>query len=312
MFLLLTEWNYLPTPIVDIFIVESALTKPNVFNFLTQMILLDKTNYNKALEPLLQVKINNLFARAVIENHTSGKVYVDDPSNPTTFYVLHSYGMSLLFGHCHNEVFNQSFKKYALNQPKVRSDFEFMQAYPNTWDPVLKDLFADKLIKSSERTNNQESGFVELNTRINFKFNPERFRAFKQEYSANGLDLRRSGKEIYHDMKGSVVPLYFWENADDFIDHGVGFSLFENNHLACTAYSAFVIDQFLELGIETIPEFRGKGYAQHTCAALIDYCNEKGFEPVWACRLENTGSYKLAQKIGFVPSAEIPYYKLSN
>lgn len=34
-------------------------------------------------------------------------------------------------------------------------------------------------------------------------------------------------------------------------------------------------------------------------------------EPIWSCRLENTGSYKLAQKIGFLPTAEIPYYRLS-
>jgi hypothetical protein len=34
-------------------------------------------------------------------------------------------------------------------------------------------------------------------------------------------------------------------------------------------------------------------------------------EPVWACRLENDGSYKLAQKLGFEPVLEIPYYRLS-
>ena len=112
-------------------------------------------------------------------------------------------------------------------------------------------------------------------------------------------------------MKGSVVPFYFWDSEDDFLKNGVGFSLFYKDKLSSTAYSSYIHDDKLELGIETVEEFRGKGFAEYTCSALIDYCIENNFEPVWACRLENIGSYKLAQKIGFIPSAEIPYYRLS-
>ena len=60
------------------------------------MIELEIKDYSKAVEALKKVQINNLFARAVVENHVSGKVYVDNPDNPTTFYVVHPYGMSLL------------------------------------------------------------------------------------------------------------------------------------------------------------------------------------------------------------------------
>jgi hypothetical protein len=35
-----------------------------------------------------------------------------------------------------------------------------------------------------------------------------------------------------------------------------------NKKLAATAYSAFIHDNKLELGIRTIPDFRGKGFAQ--------------------------------------------------
>lgn len=275
------------------------------------MVLLEKKDYQKAADSLKRVKINNLFARSVVENHTSGKIFVDDPDDPKTFYVLHSYGMSLLFGDPGNQNFNRKFKEYALNKTNTRTSMEFMQAYPDRWDTVLAELFGEKLVKAADNQANIESGIIELNTRVNFKFDHARYMAFKSQFPANGLDIRRSGKEIYHKMNGSVVPQYFWKSAEDFFTRGTGFSLFRNNELACTAYSAFVIDAFLELGIETIPAFRGKGYAQHTCAALIDYCLGNSYEPVWACRLENVGSYKLAQKLGFVPTAEIPYYKLS-
>ena len=73
------------------------------------MIKLDKSNYYKVTKPLKAVTFNKLFARAVIENRVSGSVYVDDVDNPSTFYVVHPYGMSLLFGEHKNEEFNICF-----------------------------------------------------------------------------------------------------------------------------------------------------------------------------------------------------------
>ena len=60
--------------------------------------LLGKNNYNILTEPLNKVTINSLFARSVIEFRVTGKVYVDDCDHPRTLYVVHPYGMSLLFG----------------------------------------------------------------------------------------------------------------------------------------------------------------------------------------------------------------------
>jgi RimJ/RimL family protein N-acetyltransferase len=108
-----------------------------------------------------------------------------------------------------------------------------------------------------------------------------------------------------------VVPKYFWNGVDDFLRNGAGFSLYADGVLASTAYSSYVLDDKLELGIETVEGFRRRGYAYHVCAALIDYCLAEGYEPVWSCRLENVGSYNLAQRLGFVPTLELPYYRLS-
>jgi RimJ/RimL family protein N-acetyltransferase len=121
--------------------------------------------------------------------------------------------------------------------------------------------------------------------------------------------LRTSG-QFFEEMKGTVVPASFWKSPDHFIEKGIGFSLFYKGELASTAYSAFILDKQLELGIETREKFRGKGYAYFACSALLDYCVDNDFEPVWACKLENTQSYRLAQKLGFDRVAGIPYYRL--
>ena len=275
------------------------------------MELLDKNNYGRLVDRLKQVKINNLFARSVIEKKISGKVFVDNIENPKTFYVVHPYGMSLLFGDSQNPNFNNKFLDYSLNLNKMRDRHEWMQAYPGDWHKVLSELYCNCMIKSEENKENTETGIIELNTRINFKFNREKYIVNKSMILPQDCEIVQTDKKTYEEMTGSVIPSYFWDSADDFIKNGVGFSLFCNKKLATTAYSAFVYDDKLELGIETVPEFRGKGFAQLTCSALIDYCIEQDYEPVWACRLENIGSYRLAEKLGFEVYSEIPYYRLS-
>lgn len=273
------------------------------------MVLLDVNEYCKVIEPLKRVTINNLFARTIIEKHLPGNAYVDDINTSSTFYIVHPYGISLFFGNPGNDNFNHLFRKYALNTDKSRNKYEWMQVFPDSWDEKLKELFGNDLINNSDDHNNQKNK-VELNGRVNFKFNCDAYFVFKQNNLNNNFKIVRTDQEAFNNMKGSVVPMYFWKDAEHFLDHGVGFSLFYDNKLASTAYSAYIHDHYLELGIETIEEYRGKGLAQYVCSALIDYCLQNNFEPVWSCRLENINSCKLAQKIGFEAVSKRTYYKL--
>lgn len=276
------------------------------------MKLLATTDHYKVIEPLRRVSFNHLFARSVVENKVSGKVFVDNPGDPKTFYVVHPYGMSLLFGANDNASFNNSLKAHALNVYDNRTTHEWMQAFPDNWDATLRELFKDCSIRSSENRAGTGKGIIEWNTRVNFKFNTTRYKNIQRPVVSSGITIVRTDRQIFRDMKGAVVPAHFWKDEDDFIRNGAGFSLLDNGQLAATAYSAFINEEQLEIGIETVERFRGNGYAALVSLALIDFCMEKGLEPVWACRLENTGSYRLAQKVGFDPVLEIPYYRLSN
>ncbi len=274
------------------------------------MIILDKNNYGRLIEPLSKVKFNNLFARAVVEKCVSGAVYVDNPDDPKTFYVVHPYGMSLLFGDNSNESFNASFKNYVKNEDRYRLTDEWLQVYPSNWNKTLKGIFKDINDSANKKLNQLEKEKVEVYTRINFKFNLEKYLSFKRSFQAGKYTIKRSDKSIFSKMSGSVVPERFWDNENDFFENGIGFSLFVDGELATTAFSAFIHDNKLELGMETLVKYRGRGYAQITCSALIDYCLENQYEPVWACRLDNTSSYKLAYKLGFIADTNISYYRL--
>jgi len=274
------------------------------------MILLKKEKYHTIRELFKTVEFNISFVYAVIDNYVTGKVYVDTIENPKTIYVLHPYGMSLLFGECNNEKFNTAFLKYALNTDKLRNNYEWMQAYPNNWHATLEELFKDRTIKSSESEDNTDSKMIELHTRVNFKFNINMYLEFKKTYIVEDYHIVRTDKQLFYDMQGSVIPLLFWNSAEDFVNKGVGFSLLSNEKLASTAYSACIDESKLEIGIETIEEFRSRGFAKYICSSIIDYCIENNLEPIWSCRKENIGSFRLAQKLGFEPTLELPFYRL--
>lgn len=275
------------------------------------MISLEKEQFYKLAEPLKTITTNNLFARAVAERVVDGKVFVDDLENPQSFYLVHPYGMSLLFGDSGNEKFNLAFKEYALNENHNRNLIEWMQVFPAEWDAVLLDLLSDKLVSSAAESTMANA--IELSVRVNFKFNQDKFLSSKRtdRDADRHIEIRRTDKDAFAEMTGAVVPLHFWNSAQDFIDKGVAFSLYCDGKLASTAFSAYVNDDKLELGIETYDEFKGKGLAYKVCSALIDYCIENGLEPVWACRKDNVGSYRLAQKLGFENVKEISYYRLA-
>jgi len=278
------------------------------------MKLLNKDQYYKAVKPLEDVVFNHLFARAVVEQKIDGLIYTDNSDAPASFYLVHPYGMSLLFGNDKNEEFNAQLINYLINKNKIRNRTDWMQVYPEDWSARLLTFLGDQLLTKKQKDEGRipESGLakVEEQTRVNFKFDPNIYNEFRKSNQVCDAEIFRTQEDEFQNMPGTVVPMYFWQNASQFLNDGVGFSLRFNGELACTAFSAFIDNGQLELGIESAAQFRGKGFAMHTCAALIDYCLENGYEPVWSCRLENTGSYLLAQKLGFVPVHYHPFYKV--
>ncbi len=275
------------------------------------MIELSKNEYQKVLPFIKQVDFNYMFAKSVLEDDINGNVYVDCKENPSSFYIVHSYGMSLLFGNEKNTEFTSWLRGYLLNVEKNRVQVEWMQVFPDAWNDELDKLLGEKLARKKETQEiideNINKKVIE-NTRVNFKFNYNTYSLFKENINLKDYNIVKTSTELYSKMDGAVVPKAFWKSAEQFEQSGVGFSLFIEEQLVSTAYSAFIHDNQLELGIETVKGYKGKGLAAICCAALIDYCIANDFEPVWSCKLENVASFKLALKLGFEPVSYRPYY----
>ncbi|MBC9909932.1 GNAT family N-acetyltransferase [Chitinophaga varians] len=264
---------------------------------------LDPTAYPQLLASLKAAPINTLFAQAVVDGKVNGKVYTDHATHPTTYYIVHPYGMSLLWGDSSDEAFLRQLKDYVDNTQGQRPGEEWLQAFPVSWDPVLDKLFRDE--------QQQPVAHVERDTRLNLTFNADKYREQRKQVPAEApIQITTVSHAAFDNMTGTVIPTHFWNSADEFVSQSIGYSVYYNNTLASLAFAAFIDHEVLEIGIETCAAFRGKGLAYHSCAALIDYCLERGLEPIWACRGSNAGSRKLAQQLGFEVSRELPYYKL--
>ncbi|NLD95257.1 MAG: GNAT family N-acetyltransferase [Fibrobacter sp.] len=274
------------------------------------MIQLPPEKYVNLQETLAKVTFNCYFALSVIKHHLNGKVYVDNEDMPANAYILHPYGMSLLIGDGKNAEFKKWFVEYMLNLKKERIKNEWMQVFSNNWQDIIQKELHEHLLSADRNVGLNYSDYIEVNTRVNFKFNDALYKEKVQNYSSEESIIKKLDKETTGSIKGSVIPLNFWNNEDEFLNRGIGFSVFKNGEQVSTAYSAFVHDKYLEIGIETVQKYRGFGHAKSACSALIDYCITNNFEPIWSCRLENAGSYRLALSLGFEPVLQLPYYRL--
>ena len=278
------------------------------------MIELAPKDYYKALPILYQVKINTMFAEAVLEQHIPGIVYVDCNENPSTFYVAHSYGMSLLFGDSGDDSFTRGLYDYITNQSTTRQHVEWLQVDPEgKWSEVIDSIISshnNRLENCGLSSEEFERKQILRNTRVNFSLDRDAYRDAKQNFPSYDELVARTTKEQFLTQTGSVIPRFFWRDEVHFAEEGVGYTLLKDGEIAATSFSSCRTANQLEIGIETTDAHRGKGYAISVCSALIDYCLDHDLEPVWACRLENEGSYYLAQKLGFRPSVTLPYYRL--
>lgn len=277
------------------------------------MLQLSPSDYHRVTPLLRDLPMNTLFARAVVEGRAGGRVYVDDPLDPRACYVAHPYGMSLLFGSTTSLHFRSGLIRYLIGEAPSRSTTEWLQIYPNDWSHILEPMLDSRGAgtRSMGASDDASDVLVLLDTRVNFQFDRSRYAKLRQSLALPpGCEIIDDVHAIYAGMRGGVVPVAFWIRAKELAEHGAAYGLRYRGELAAAAFSAFVSDDALELGIETDERFRGRGFARHACSALIDHCLQRRLEPVWACRLTNVASYRLAEGLGFTHFRSLPYYRL--
>lgn len=259
------------------------------------MKLLEIKNYEEGLSRICNLDFNTFFAQSVLKGHADGVVYVDDPYKIHVLYIIHKYGMSLLYSDILESLDQQEIINQIINKnPLVKN--EWMQCFPEDWKYAIRCY--------------NGPGIINENTRINFQLDKHLFRQSQDEINPEHVIIEETSKEMFLEMKGGVTPKYFWRNAEMFNKFGKGFSVLCDGALVTTAFASYVIDNYLEIGIETIADYQGRGYARAACTELIKYALRHDLIPVWSCRGDNIGSINLATKLGFCQTKTLPYFNI--
>ncbi len=89
------------------------------------------------------------------------------------------------------------------------------------------------------------------------------------------------------------------DDAQVELDHWAVFGSFDNGRLvAVSSIYQWEDAAIMDLGVLTLPIFRGKGHARRLVRAVFRYACAQGYEPQYRCQVTNTASSALAPAAG--------------
>lgn len=80
-----------------------------------------------------------------------------------------------------------------------------------------------------------------------------------------------------------------------------------HNQLVAIAQNYALTEGFGDVGVFTLPDWRGRGLAAAAAALVADWLLQNGRTPVWSCGSQNQPSLRVAEKLGFVENGRRVY-----
>jgi RimJ/RimL family protein N-acetyltransferase len=133
----------------------------------------------------------------------------------------------------------------------------------------------------------------------------------------HGYEVRRIDRSVLDDSGLQLDEMLSWwplletnwHSTADFLEHGAGFCVLHGSQVIARCMADCWAGDHIDLGIVTHPAYRRQGFASLAAAATVEYCLQNGFNTVgWHCLIDNLGSQKTAQKIGFHRATRSTWY----
>jgi RimJ/RimL family protein N-acetyltransferase len=77
-------------------------------------------------------------------------------------------------------------------------------------------------------------------------------------------------------------------------------------------YAGSRTESLWDISIDTLAEYRNRGYAALCVSFMIEYFHRRDLAPVWGAVESNIPSMRLAAKLGFTPVDQIVVFELSD
>ncbi|MBD3191229.1 MAG: GNAT family N-acetyltransferase [Candidatus Heimdallarchaeota archaeon] len=250
--------------------------------------------------PLTKQMSYNSVLYAIIEGTHSGRIWINELSNPSLalfwdmdrrFYLLGDYSNNeqnkKLQHILETIVFEHGLKNHL-------SQWTFHYA-PLDWEEILLEMIVDYLPLKDNRLYYQ------------FDYKDCQLLDDWQENLKPNFELLFINESFFENKNHLkhfdriLSEISYWQSREMFLQYGYGFCLVDDKTIAAWCLGEYVSPNHkkIEVGITTYPPFQKQGLATITGSAFVDYSIKKGYTVGWHCWENNIPSLKTAEKIGF-------------
>ena len=256
------------------------------------------------VRPLFQALDHHLIIRAAIDNTTPAKIYADSVESPEAACICSVEGY-FLAGTPTNTAFIASLRDLLRHISetgetlRAHDDAINLAVFPQTWEAALPELFP-------QRAPLLEHRLKYTCTELRFDWATH----IPADYQVHRLDARllercagRIPEHIFEWMQAN------WGGVQPFLQRGFGFCLLHDDNIVSWCIGDCASGDRCEVGIHTLPDYRRRGLAAIVTAATVADCFERGFKNIgWHCIAGNIGSWKTAEKVGFIKENEYVFH----
>jgi len=127
------------------------------------------------------------------------------------------------------------------------------------------------------------------------------------QYHLINADFLEEGQfENNQDVKSEIE--WMWPSLERFRENGFGTATVIDASIVCWCTAEYVSKNKCGIGIEVIDEFQNKGIATATAAHFLEHCINQNIVAHWECDKDNSGSVRVAEKVGFEKTEETVFW----
>jgi RimJ/RimL family protein N-acetyltransferase len=89
-----------------------------------------------------------------------------------------------------------------------------------------------------------------------------------------------------------------WPSVDHFRRSGFGYVAHDDGRIVCWCTAECVSDGVCGIGIETVADHQGRGFAALTARRFLQHCDQRGIRAHWDAWADNLASIAVAGRIG--------------
>lgn len=219
-----------------------------------------------------------------------GRAFVDDLDSPAAFMIVVGGTLHYLAG----DARSTGGRRMVEELPPYR----LLMPSPPAWLKLAREFHGEKLVRFPRYSFLSEGLSLEHLDRL---LEGSRFKeAIHRIDTGIATQALRDGE--------GFVEMADFDSAEDFVERGIGYCLFERGTMVAAAYSSLVCSKGIEVSLFVAPRHRWRGMGTALGAALLKYCLEHNMDANWDAA--NPESCKLAEKLGYVPAGTYNAYHL--